>query len=158
MARVTHRAVPLLTALEAEDTPVLAETGATATAAWCVVAARNGAAQASSVRSGNARASMSAARETEGRGAGLEGRAPCRESPSMRSPEAWTRKRMEETHVTQRSRTTGATGARKSDTATIGRHAALHARARGDGEPGRDGQESAVDTPAAPTASERLGR
>eukprot|EP00965_Chrysotila_dentata_P107043 3537068-Pleurochrysis_carterae.AAC.1 len=46
MARVTHSAVPPLTAFEAEDTPVLAETGATATTAWCAVATRNGAAQA----------------------------------------------------------------------------------------------------------------
>eukprot|EP00965_Chrysotila_dentata_P123003 4065376-Pleurochrysis_carterae.AAC.2 len=54
----------------------------------------------------------------------------------MRSPEAWTRKRMGETHATQRSRTTGATGARKSDAATTGRYAAPHARARSDGESG----------------------
>eukprot|EP00965_Chrysotila_dentata_P259735 6213659-Pleurochrysis_carterae.AAC.2 len=62
------------------------------------------------------------------------------------------------THATQRSRTTGATGARKSDATTIGRHAALHARARSDGESGRDGQESAVGTPVAPTATEKAGR
>eukprot|EP00965_Chrysotila_dentata_P165477 5464632-Pleurochrysis_carterae.AAC.3 len=48
-----HRAVSPLTAFEAEDTPVLTETGATATAARCAVATRNGVAQASSVRSKN---------------------------------------------------------------------------------------------------------
>eukprot|EP00965_Chrysotila_dentata_P118685 3924055-Pleurochrysis_carterae.AAC.1 len=76
----------------------------------------------------------------------------------MRSPEAWTRKRMGEAHATQRRRTTGETGARKSDAATTWRHAALHARAWSDGEAGGDGQESAVDTPAAPTASEKAGQ
>eukprot|EP00965_Chrysotila_dentata_P138984 4596212-Pleurochrysis_carterae.AAC.1 len=113
MARVTHRAAPPVTAFEAEDTPVLA-TGATATAAWrCAVATRTGAAPASSVRSGNIRASRTKVRATEGRGALRDGAASCREDPNMRVPEAWTRKRMGETHATQRSRTTGATGARK---------------------------------------------
>eukprot|EP00965_Chrysotila_dentata_P177222 5852902-Pleurochrysis_carterae.AAC.7 len=74
----------------------------------------------------------------------------------MRSPEAWTRKRMEERHATHRSRTTGATGARKSEAATTGRHAALHARDRSNGESDQDGQESAVGTPVSPTASEKL--
>eukprot|EP00965_Chrysotila_dentata_P011624 380503-Pleurochrysis_carterae.AAC.1 len=36
-----------------------------------------------------------------------------------------------------------------------GRHAALHARERSDGESGRDGQESAVGAPVSPTASEK---
>eukprot|EP00965_Chrysotila_dentata_P082375 2718994-Pleurochrysis_carterae.AAC.1 len=61
----------------------------------------------------------------------------------MRSPEAWTRKRMGEEHATHRSRTTGATGARKSEATITRRHAALHARERSDGESGEDGQDSA---------------
>eukprot|EP00965_Chrysotila_dentata_P108647 3589098-Pleurochrysis_carterae.AAC.2 len=153
MARVTHRAVPPLIALEAEETPVLAETGATATAARCAaMATRNCVAQASSARSGEIRASRSAVRATEGRGALRDAVASRRESPNMRSLEAWARKRMGETHASQRRRTAGATGARKSDAAATGRHAALHARALSDGEVGGDGQESAVGTPVAPTA------
>eukprot|EP00965_Chrysotila_dentata_P116056 3836879-Pleurochrysis_carterae.AAC.1 len=76
----------------------------------------------------------------------------------MRSPEAWTRKRMGEAHATHRSRTTGATGARKSETTMTGRHAALHAKECSDGEPGEDGQDSAVGTSVPPTASEKLRR
>eukprot|EP00965_Chrysotila_dentata_P083407 2751147-Pleurochrysis_carterae.AAC.1 len=74
----------------------------------------------------------------------------------MRSPEAGTRKRMGETHATQRSRTTSATGARKSEAATTGGHAALHARERIDGESGQDGQESAMGMPVSPAASKKL--
>eukprot|EP00965_Chrysotila_dentata_P221035 6192150-Pleurochrysis_carterae.AAC.1 len=73
----------------------------------------------------------------------------------MRSPEAWTRKRMGEAHATHRSRTTGVTGARKSEATMTGRHAALHARERRDSESGQDGQDSAVGTPVSPTASEK---
>eukprot|EP00965_Chrysotila_dentata_P069383 2292922-Pleurochrysis_carterae.AAC.1 len=101
-------------------------------------------AHASSALSGEARALTSAVRTTGGRGASRDGTASRRESPNMRLPEAWTRKRMGEAHATQRRRTAGATGARKSDAATTGRHtAALHARARSDGEAGGDGQDSA---------------
>eukprot|EP00965_Chrysotila_dentata_P223147 6193405-Pleurochrysis_carterae.AAC.5 len=149
MARVTHRAVQPLTAREAEDMPVLAATGATATAARCVVQREKE--RRKHVVLGaesSARASRSAARATEGRGACLkEGAPPGRESPNMRSPEAWTRKRIGETHATRRSRTTGATGARKSEAATTRIRAALYARERSDGESGQDGQESAVGTP-----------
>eukprot|EP00965_Chrysotila_dentata_P169367 5593182-Pleurochrysis_carterae.AAC.1 len=69
--------------------PVFAAAGATAAATLFVVATKKGAAQASSARSGNVRASRSAARATEGRGMCLEEEAsPGRESPNMRSPEA----------------------------------------------------------------------
>eukprot|EP00965_Chrysotila_dentata_P095152 3145271-Pleurochrysis_carterae.AAC.1 len=67
MARVTHRALPSLTARELGGMPVFAATGATAPAALFVVATRKGAAQASSARSGNVRASWSAEGATEGR-------------------------------------------------------------------------------------------
>eukprot|EP00965_Chrysotila_dentata_P185433 6121937-Pleurochrysis_carterae.AAC.1 len=155
MARVTSRAVPPLTALEAEDTPALAATSATATAARCVVGTRKGAAQAPSASERKRQGVTERGTRDRGEGACLKaGAPPRRESPNMQSPEAWTRKRMRETHATQRSRTTGATGARKSEAATTGRHAALHARARSDGESGQDGQESTVDTPEASTANE----
>eukprot|EP00965_Chrysotila_dentata_P101667 3356561-Pleurochrysis_carterae.AAC.1 len=114
-------------------------------------------AQASSALSREARALTSAVRTTEGSGAFRDGIASRRESPNIRSPEAWTRKRMGEAHATQR-RTTGATGARKSDAATTGSHAVLHARARSDREAGGDGQDSAVGTPAVPTASKKAGQ
>eukprot|EP00965_Chrysotila_dentata_P049989 1656489-Pleurochrysis_carterae.AAC.1 len=81
-------------------------------------------AQASSALSGEAKALTSAVRLTEGSGASRAGTASLKESPNMRSPEAWTRKRMGDAHATQRRRTTGATGARKSDAARTGRHAA----------------------------------
>eukprot|EP00965_Chrysotila_dentata_P121957 4031045-Pleurochrysis_carterae.AAC.1 len=132
MARVTHRAAPPLTALD--EASGLAETGATATAARCAVATRKG--MASSVSSGEARALTSAVRTIEGSGASRDGGASHRESLNMRLPQAWIRKRMGEAQATQRRRTTGATGARKSDAATTGRDAALHARARSDGEAG----------------------
>eukprot|EP00965_Chrysotila_dentata_P109111 3605401-Pleurochrysis_carterae.AAC.1 len=67
MARVTHRAAPLLTALD--EALGLTESGATATAAWCAVATRKGTAQASSALSGEAGALMSVARTAEGSGA-----------------------------------------------------------------------------------------
>eukprot|EP00965_Chrysotila_dentata_P081393 2687383-Pleurochrysis_carterae.AAC.2 len=109
MARVTHRALPTLTVRELGDMPVLAATGATATAAL-----------------GSVWASRSAARTTEGRGMCSEdGAPPGSESPNMRSPEAWTRKRMGETHATHRSRTTGATGDKKSEATMTGKHIAL---------------------------------
>eukprot|EP00965_Chrysotila_dentata_P106034 3502171-Pleurochrysis_carterae.AAC.1 len=85
MARVTHRAAPPLTT--PDETPGLMETGATATAAQCAVATRNGTAQASSALSGEARALTSAVRTTEGSGAFRDGIASLRESPNMRSPE-----------------------------------------------------------------------
>eukprot|EP00965_Chrysotila_dentata_P034175 1137444-Pleurochrysis_carterae.AAC.2 len=147
MARVTHRALPPLTVRELGDMPVFAATGATATAALFVVATKKGEAQASSrssALSGNVRASRTAARTAEGRGMCLEdGASQGSESLNMRSPEAWSRKRRGETHATHRSMTTGATGARKCEATMTGRHIALHARERSDGESGQDGQDSA---------------
>eukprot|EP00965_Chrysotila_dentata_P136368 4509887-Pleurochrysis_carterae.AAC.1 len=134
MAKVTHRALPPFKVRALGDMPVFAATGATAAAALFVVATRKGAAQASSTWSGNVRASRSAACTVEGRGVCLgDGAPPGSESPNMRFPEAWTRKRMGEAHATHRSRTTGVTGARKSEATMTGRHAALHARERSDG-------------------------
>eukprot|EP00965_Chrysotila_dentata_P256144 6212451-Pleurochrysis_carterae.AAC.7 len=92
MTRDAYRALPPLTARELGDMPVFVATGATATAALFVVATGKGAAQAFSARSSKVRASRSAARATEGRGACLEeGAPPGRKSPNMRSSEAWTR-------------------------------------------------------------------
>eukprot|EP00965_Chrysotila_dentata_P082170 2711780-Pleurochrysis_carterae.AAC.3 len=137
-ARVTHRALPPLTARELGDMPVFASCSA-----LFVVATRKGAAQASNARSGDVRASRSAARSTEGRGTCLEEGAPSgRESPDIRSPETWTMKRMGQTHATHRSRTTGATGARTIEAATTGRHAALYAGERIDVESGQDAGKS----------------
>eukprot|EP00965_Chrysotila_dentata_P135559 4481472-Pleurochrysis_carterae.AAC.1 len=134
MAKVTHRALPPSTVRALGDMPVFAATGATATAALFVVATRKGEAQASSAWSGNVRALRSAARTAEGRGVCPgDGAPPGSESLNMHSAEAWTRKRTGEAHATHRSRTTGATGAKKSEATMIGRHAALHARERSDG-------------------------
>eukprot|EP00965_Chrysotila_dentata_P250054 6209228-Pleurochrysis_carterae.AAC.1 len=123
-----------MTARELGVVPVFAAIGATATASLL---------------------SRSAARATEGRGARAEERTPLgRESPNMRSPEAWTRKRIAETHATQKNRTTGTTGGRKSEAAMTGlRHAALHATQRSNGELGRVGQKSDVGTAVPSTAS-----
>eukprot|EP00965_Chrysotila_dentata_P208286 6184613-Pleurochrysis_carterae.AAC.2 len=82
MDKVTHRTLPPFTVRVLGDMPVLAATGATATAALFVVATRKGEAQASSPWSGNVSASRSAARTDE------EGRVPGgRSSAGLREPE-----------------------------------------------------------------------
>eukprot|EP00965_Chrysotila_dentata_P094381 3120456-Pleurochrysis_carterae.AAC.1 len=59
------------------------------------------------------------------------------------------------THATHSSRTTGAAGAKKSEAAKTGRHAALHAsQCKGD-KASVVGRESAVRAPASPTAIEQ---
>eukprot|EP00965_Chrysotila_dentata_P168648 5569560-Pleurochrysis_carterae.AAC.1 len=89
MAKVTHRALPPFTDRAQGDMPVLAATGARATAALFVVATRKGEEQASSAWSGRVSASRSAARTDEENGMCLgDGAPPGSESPNMRSYEA----------------------------------------------------------------------
>eukprot|EP00965_Chrysotila_dentata_P156213 5161005-Pleurochrysis_carterae.AAC.1 len=60
-------------------------------------------------------------------------------------------------HATHSSKTTGAAGARKSEVAKTGRHAALHASQRRGEEASGVGLKSAVGAPASPTATETAG-
>eukprot|EP00965_Chrysotila_dentata_P260192 6213813-Pleurochrysis_carterae.AAC.1 len=125
MARVIHKGHPPLNTRGSCAT-TRAAIGAKATAAWVAMTTRKGEANTSSALTGSVRASRSVTLADEASEARSDELPPSRANPNMRSPEAWTRKRMRVTDATHNSRTTGAAGARKSEAAKMGRHAALH--------------------------------